>query len=61
MVFAYEPKAYSRWLARQGGPRPGAVSGSTGRGLAGAELEYVLRAMSVTNPDIVAVHTRPVH
>lgn len=61
MVFAYEPKAYGRWLARQAVPRPGAVSGSTGRGLAGAELEHVLYAMSVTNSDIVAVVTEPVH
>ena len=54
-VFAYEAKLYQRWLSRQRLPQPGATAGSTGRGLAGAELEYVLTAMLATNPDIVQV------
>jgi len=52
MIFAHDPKAYTRWRARQ---HSGAVAGMYGGGLAGAELERVILAMAHTNPDIVAV------
>lgn len=54
MIFAYDAKAFKRWLASQGGRR-GAVTGQGGGGLTGDDLERVLSAMLVTHPDIVAV------
>lgn len=55
-LFAHDAKAYSRWRARQ---VSGALTGAGGGGLAGAELEQVIAAMSVSNPDIVTIRTAP--
>lgn len=53
-LFAHDHRAYQRWLVSTRSPSA-AVSGAGGRGLTGAELEHVLGAMAMTNPDIVAV------
>jgi hypothetical protein len=53
-IYAYDQRGWQRWLAAAR-IRPGSVAGRDGRGLAGGELEQVLAAMAVTNPDIVAV------
>jgi hypothetical protein len=53
-IFAYDRRQWQRWLAAWR-IRPGAIAGSTGRGLVGSELEEVIGAMAVTNPDIVRV------
>lgn len=58
-VVAQDAKALGRWRslqARAQSVASRAVHGTTGRGLAGAELEQVIYAMAVTNPDIVAIH-----
>lgn len=50
-IFAGDYGQYQLWLGRQLGPVR--VEGGRSRGLAGADLERVLYAMSMTNPDIV--------
>jgi hypothetical protein len=63
-IIAQDRRALGRWrahVARLGEPaaRAGAVSGTGGGGLAGAELERVVFAMSRTNSDIVAIRHLP--
>lgn len=53
-IFVYDQRAYQRWRGEQQRAEA-ALRGPSGGGLAGAELEAVIMAMAVTNPDIVAV------
>lgn len=60
-ITAHDKAALSRWRSLQArlSHMAAPASAEGGRGLTGAALERALHAMSITNPDIVAVQLVP--